>query len=135
MATSRFENQAAEQRLKEFLRSGGELPIGPCSAWPRARNKQAQDIVRDGVSQGPHARKVRASLGKQVRNLAKTASQAAVGGKVTSEVREERMSTCRGCPSLIQDSERCSECGCFMAAKTWINADPNKLCPLQKWSR
>lgn len=135
MATSRFENQEAQKKLREFLRSAGELPIGPCSAWPRSRNKKAQEIVTNSVAQGPHARKVRASLGQQVKNLAKSAGQVAAGGKVGAEVREERMETCRGCPSLIQGTERCSECGCFMAAKTWINADPNKLCPLQKWAR
>jgi len=84
---------------------------------------------------GPHARKVRASLGQQVKNLATTTKQAVTGGKVSQEIRDERFATCKGCPSLVQKTERCSECGCFMAAKTWINADPDKLCPLQKWAR
>lgn len=86
-------------------------------------------------STSPHARKVRAGLGKQIQGLGTSVKQAVQHGKVSSEIREERFATCRQCPALIEATERCSECGCFMAAKTWIAADPAKLCPLQKWSR
>lgn len=65
----------------------------------------------------------------------RVAGQAIRNGKVSKEVREERFATCRACPAFIPDSERCSKCGCFMAAKTWIGGNPDALCPLKKWDR
>ena len=80
-------------------------------------------------------KKVNASTGKMAKGLLKTAGQAFRHGKVSAEIREERYDTCKSCPFFIEDSKRCSECGCFMEAKTWVGGDPNTLCPKQKWSR
>ena len=82
-----------------------------------------------------HETKVKASAGKMAGGFAKTAVQAIRHGKVSSEIREERYDTCKACPSFVEDSKRCSECGCFMEAKSWVGGDPKKLCPLKKWSR
>ena len=83
----------------------------------------------------PHATKVTAGLGKMAKGLARNVGQAIVNGKVSEEIRNERYDTCKACPFFIEDSKRCSECGCFMEAKTWIGGDPDMLCPKQKWSR
>lgn len=69
------------------------------------------------------------------KNLVQTTKQALFNGKVSAEIREERYNTCKACPFFIENSKRCSECGCFMEAKTWVGGDPNSLCPKQKWSR
>jgi hypothetical protein len=82
-----------------------------------------------------HATKVKASAGKMAGSLVKTAAQAMRHGKVSAEIREERYDTCKACPAFIEDSKRCSECGCFMEAKSWVGGDPKVLCPLKKWSR
>ena len=82
-----------------------------------------------------HTKKVNASAGRMASGLLKTAGQAILNGKVSSEVRKERYDTCKSCPAFVEDSKRCSECGCFMEAKTWVGGNPDVLCPLKKWSR
>lgn len=125
----------------EEFRSGGVLPLGPVSAWPLERN---QALMREAASGKPaspeplekeRSRTVKAGTLGMARNLAKTARQAVFNGKVSEEIREERMDTCRSCPAFIEDSKRCSDCGCFMEAKSWVGGDPKQLCPQKKWSR
>lgn len=113
----------------EQLRSGGELPSGPVSAWPYKRHEELMG------KESKKSRKVNASAGKMASGLFKAAGQAMMHGKVSKEIREERYDTCKNCPFFIEDSKRCSECGCFMEAKTWIGGDPDVLCPKKKWSR
>ncbi len=60
-----------------------------------------------------------ASAAQFVANGAKTVSR---------EVREERLSICKMCPQY--DGTRCIQCGCFIAAKTWV---PHEKCPAGKW--
>ena len=142
--------------LAEELGHDGKEPQGPCSAWPeerhytlmaKAANKQLRiltdasgkktyELIRDSNSSTvTHEKRVTASAGKMAKGLFKTAAQAISHGKVSAEIRNERYDTCKACPFFIEDSKRCSECGCFMEAKTWIGGDPNALCPKQKWSR
>lgn len=48
----------------------------------------------------------------------------------TKQIRSKRFDICKGCDRLFQPTKSCKECGCFMAAKTWLkDAD----CPLGKW--
>lgn len=116
----------------EQLRSGGTLPSGPVSAWPKARNQQ---LAGESRSNAARAKKVNAPTGKMAKGLLRTARQAVMNGKVSAEIREERYNTCKACPAFIEDSKRCADCGCFMEAKTWVGGDPNMLCPQKKWSR
>lgn len=123
--------------IKEELSCDGVAPTGPVSAWPQERNEallrpHAQELAKKAAV---HATKVKASAGRMAGGLLRSAGQALMHGKVSSEIREERYDTCKACPFFIEDSKRCSECGCFMEAKTWIGGDPNTLCPKQKWSR
>lgn len=66
--------------------------------------------------------------------MAQTATASAVqfvanGAKTVSrEVREERLAICKMCPQY--DGTRCIQCGCFIAAKTWV---PHEKCPAGKW--
>ena len=124
--------------IREELKSAGVYPAGPVSAWPEERNiallALARNRAEDGIKKG-HATKVKASAGKMAIGLARAAGQAIRHGKVSAEIREERYETCKACPAFIEDSKRCSECGCFMEAKTWVGGDPNSLCPLRKWER
>lgn len=133
-----------DQSILELLRSGGAYPTGACSAWPKERNALVQEeAARLRAERGlppigeriEYAEKVKPSLGQLAKNLAKTAGYAAVGGKVLREVRDERYAVCQACPHFIPNSKRCSECGCFMEAKTWINGPKNQLCPKDKWER
>jgi hypothetical protein len=41
-----------------------------------------------------------------------------------------RFDICLKCPSLNKSTKTCSECGCFMAAKTKLS---HAHCPLNKW--
>ena len=121
--------------LREELKSAGTYPTGPCSAWPQHRNEQlAKAYPQSQERKVKHATKVKASFGDMAKNLAKS-SKMALNGKVSKEIREERYDTCKNCPAFIEKSKRCSECGCFMEAKTWLKADPNELCPLKKWAK
>ena len=117
--------------IREELKSAGAYPAGPCSAWPQERNT----ALTDAMAGKARATKVKATPGQMVGGLLRTAGQAVASGRVSSEIREERYDTCKKCPAFIEGSKRCSECGCFMEAKTWVGGDPKALCPLKKWSR
>lgn len=138
-------DQSLQDRLMEELKSAGVYPEGPVSAWPEERNENLRVLLAKDLKGQPKAPEVvtnrrsapeiKASLQQQARNLASSARTALVGGKVSAEVRNERYDTCKKCPAFRPNDKRCSECGCFMEAKTWLNGSPKQLCPLQKWSR
>lgn len=115
--------------IREELAVDGVLPSGPCSAWPQERHDELMAKMQ------PKSPKIKASAGKMASGLMKTAGQAIRHGKVSSDVREERYDTCKGCPLFDAKSKRCTDCGCFMEAKTWVGGDPDQLCPQKKWSR
>lgn len=120
--------------IREELKSGGVYPTGPVSAWPEERHKR---LLRTSAKQVESRAqpKISATAGQMAKGLIKTAGQAIMNGKVSQEIRDERMATCKACPFYNADQSRCSECGCFMEAKTWVGGDPNMLCPKQKWER
>lgn len=125
-----------DNQLREELKSSGTYPSGPCSAWPEERNQELMKKYRaKQVRAEEQAKKVKATAGQMAKGLVQNAGAFLRGGHVTKVIREERYDVCKACPAFIKDSKRCSECGCFMEAKTWINADPNMLCPLQKWEK
>lgn len=122
----------------EDLRSAGVLPSGPVSAWPKERNQAGPEVQKttDAIKRNQqHDTMVKATTGEMARGFLKTATQALTNGKVSKEIREERYETCKACPHFIEENKRCSECGCFMEAKTWIAGDPNMLCPKHKWKK
>jgi len=122
--------------IREELKSAGVYPTGPCSAWPEERNTELHKKMRVAAApSAAHATKVKAGAGKMAGGLLKTAGQAMRHGKVSEVIRNERYETCKACPAFIEDSKRCSECGCFMEAKTWVGGAPKALCPLKKWER
>lgn len=49
---------------------------------------------------------------------------------VPEEEQKARMVICIACPSLIQLTKTCKECGCFMTAKSRLK---DVECPLKKW--
>ena len=121
--------------LREELKSADTYPTGPVSAWPRER-----DMLLRGQGPAADAARARAGIkmpgvGKMAQGLLKTAGQAIKHGKVSQEIRDERYETCKACPLFDKNSKRCTGCGCFMEAKTWVGGDPAKLCPKAKWSR
>ena len=122
--------------LKEELKSAGAYPSGPVSAWPKSRHeailKAEGKRFKKEASKSPA---MKASALQMAQGLVRTAGQAVRNGRVSEEIREERYDTCKGCPAFNPDSKRCTECGCFMEAKTWVGGNPNFLCPLKKWSR
>jgi len=121
--------------ILEELSHNGVSPTGPCSAWPKERHEALAKSMQTANARQPHATRVTAGVGKMAMGLMRSAGQAITHGRVSTEIREERYNTCKACPFFIEDSKRCSECGCFMEAKTWIGGDPDTLCPKQKWSR
>ena len=126
--------------LREELKSAGVYPTGPVSAWPVERkNKMLADATARMPSAESLAREARKKkmpgLGKLASGLTKTAAQAVMNGRVSKEIREERYETCKACPLFDSNTKRCTDCGCFMEAKTWVGGNPDTLCPKQKWSR
>jgi len=117
-------------------------PSGPCSAWPKDRNKAAggmttvwhppEDPMVQAVTEGARekANKPKVNLGQMASNLVKTSIQAVSTGKADKGLRDKRYAMCLECPHFIEQSKRCSECGCFMEAKTWIKG---ASCPVGKW--
>lgn len=125
--------------IAEELSCDGVKPTGACSAWPQERNVRLMEIVRkeweNNHGSKQSAKKVNIGIGGMAAGLARSAGQAIVNGRVSEEIRNERYDTCKACPYFIEESKRCSECGCFMEAKTWIGGSPDTLCPKKKWSR
>lgn len=119
--------------IREELKSGGVYPTGPVSAWPQERNRLL--LGKGAAADAARADQRLPSAGKMAKGLLRTAGQAFMHGKVSSEIREERYNACKTCPAFMSDSKRCSECGCFMEAKTWVGGNPDALCPLKKWER
>jgi hypothetical protein len=109
------------------LSCDGVIPTGPVSAWPKERH---DEMISRSVP-----KKKMPGVGTMAKGLAQTAGQAVRFGKASAEVREERYRTCKACPLFDPDSKRCTDCGCFMEAKTWVGGDPDMLCPQKKWSR
>lgn len=52
-------------------------------------------------------------------------------GRVSEEVKKNRLDICSECPFLFKISKQCRKCGCFMPAKTEL---PHASCPIGKWS-
>jgi hypothetical protein len=50
--------------------------------------------------------------------------------RVSDEVAKSRLDICISCPELIQLTKQCKKCGCFMSAKTKIEA---ARCPIGNW--
>ena len=101
----------------EDFRSAGELPRGPVSAWPQERHDNMMAKAR--VSQAStdrvkQATEVKPGMRQMAGGLISAGKQALLNGKIDKQSREERMETCRQCPSFIKSSKRCSECGCYM---------------------
>jgi hypothetical protein len=113
------------------LSCDGVAPSGPVSAWPYARNQELMKQKNIQISK----QSINATPMQMLRGMASVAGQAIQHGRVSEQIREERYSTCKACPFFIEESKRCSECGCFMEAKTWVGGDPNGLCPKQRWER
>lgn len=123
----------------EELRSAGSLPSGPVSAWPFERHmglmQQSEKKIAAKRAAEQHDKKVKASIQQMAGGLVGNIGRAIQHGRVSAEIREERYDTCKACPHFIEKSKRCSECGCFMEAKTWVGGPPDLLCPKKKWSR
>ncbi len=117
----------------EDLRSGGVLPTGPVSAWPKERNVAGPKMK--GAKEHKPDPDIKVSVAGLAKGLGKVALQGLRNGKVSQAVRDERYDVCKACPAFRKNDKRCSECGCFMEAKTYIAGDPDMLCPLKKWER
>ncbi len=125
---------------KEVFRSGGVLPTGPVSLWPKEMHnkllaEQGPAPTLDQLTNTKQSTQVEVSVGQMAKNFKNTTGQALANGKVAEEIREERYATCQACPKFIKKTERCAACGCFMKMKTWVGGDPKTLCPLKKWER
>jgi len=120
--------------IQAELSCGGVAPTGPVSGWPQERH-EALMAAAAKVGQPKPTPSSGPSVGKMARGLARSAGQALRNGRVSEEIRNERYDTCKACPMFNAKSKRCTDCGCFMEAKTWIGGNPDYLCPQKKWSR
>lgn len=119
----------------EDFRSSGVLPSGPVSAWPKSRNEKLTASAKARQLSSQEDPEVKVGIGRMANGLLKTGAQAIRNGRVSNEIREERYAMCKECPSFNRQNRRCSDCGCFMEAKTWVGGNPKKLCPQKKWLR
>ena len=53
-------------------------------------------------------------------------------GRVSAQVKAERLSACEGCEFFFKLSRNCRKCGCFMDLKTQL---PHAECPVGKWGQ
>ena len=133
-------SMSPEEIFAEQFRSAGVLPTGPISPYPRDREIRSMASFTNRTADKKRDRpmkpgRVKATAGEMLTGAIKTAGQAIKNGSVDPDVRAERLETCYNCPHFIEDSKRCSLCGCFMKAKSWVNGNPNTLCPAKKWVR
>lgn len=108
------------------------MPSGPCMGWPLSRNQPGPRLLGRNAPENTEERdtQIKASPKQMAGSLLQSSVQAIQHGRASSEEREKRMDLCRACKHFIEKERRCSECGCFMAAKTWIKA---ATCPVGKW--
>lgn len=68
-----------------------------------------------------------------MKSLFTIAANAAKGvdQSVPEAVAKQRQDICNDCEHRIKVTNQCSECGCFLAAKTKFKQES---CPLQKWT-
>lgn len=123
-----------EKSYAEQFRSSGELPRGPVSPWPRGREIRALNsfINKTDVR---NENEIKPTFKEMATGMLRTGGQALHHGKCSTEVRTERMETCMSCEHFLPNEQRCSLCGCYMKAKTWVGGDPKRLCPAKKWVR
>jgi len=72
-------------------------------------------------------------MAKSLMGTAKDVVGGALSGKglrVDETTYEHRISLCRGCEFFINETERCSVCGCYMKAKSMFK---KAYCPENKW--
>lgn len=50
--------------------------------------------------------------------------------RVSESTRSGRLEICLNCENLLQATQQCKKCGCFVQAKTWL---PSQKCPVGKW--
>jgi hypothetical protein len=55
-----------------------------------------------------------------------------VASPLSEEDRNVRYDICKSCEHFISLTAQCSQCGCFMKAKTYI---PFSECPVGKWGK
>lgn len=63
-------------------------------------------------------------------SLIKAIIGAMLNKKVTPAQKQQRLSICNTCPHLYTPTRQCSQCLCFVDAKTEIKTEH---CPLYKW--
>jgi hypothetical protein len=110
--------------------------VAPLSApipLPRSPNAQGPVNFR---SQATQAGQNMPSMIQMANNLLHTARDVAKstmhGNHVMAlqDVVDKRWQTCLNCEFFVKDSQRCTKCGCFMVAKTKLEA---AKCPIGKW--
>ncbi len=112
------ENAALRQRLEE-REDGSEETAPPDADTPKAR----------------HLPSLTALAGNLAKAAAKAATTAVRGGHVLADedVVQRRVAVCRSgeCDRYVRDSDRCAECGCFVAPKAKLATED---CPLGLWT-
>jgi len=109
----------------------------PQSYTEKKEEEQIQPIVSENTAKkiegnNSSQEKKMPSLGKQAWNFTKAVTNHIKSGAAhaSEELYKARLETCDTCPERV--GERCSACGCFIAAKAkWASSD----CPIGKWPK
>jgi hypothetical protein len=112
------------------LRASGLKPVPPAPAAQAPVAAAPPAVAAKPATSQPAVQQQYPGVWTMAQTFTASASQfAASGGKTVSrEVREERLAICKMCQQF--DGTRCIQCGCFIAAKTWM---PHEKCPAGKW--
>lgn len=110
-------------------------PLGPCSIWPKERGMLSNEYTKriiDGEVKGHIMQdpQLRANLGDMAKGLVDSGIKFITEGYGDPELSKSRYEACEKCPFFIRSSKLCSECGCYMPAKTKLKA---ATCPKGIW--
>jgi hypothetical protein len=90
--------------------------------------EEIKKSIPKGVSYPSTAQMIKNAAQSVVKNV-----QSVIEGNslsVSSEEANLRLNVCKTCPYFDKDQERCKQCGCKMAVKTYLKAEK---CPIGKW--
>jgi hypothetical protein len=105
------------------------LPI-TCMVCDNSEIDNSLEINNDSQNNQENAKRVM-SIKQQIKNFTSSIINYTKSGfkNVTTEEYKERINVCNNCEYLDKNN-RCSECGCFVAVKNWMESEK---CPKNKW--
>jgi hypothetical protein len=100
------------------------------SVGERKRSLSKKELIKEEPEKTlPSKVQMAANLAKSFKRTVK----AAVSGDSVAagiELKNKRITICKGCSWFIKDSSRCASCGCFVPLKAYLKEE---ACPIGRW--